>query len=291
MAVAAEDHEVGADVGGVRQDGGLHVGAADGKALNLDGDGVARQVARYIGAGDLAALVALAGDDQDFHVLGAREERQRVADGARRRPAAVPASYHAVEHEALLLDMRHDDHRSAGAKQCAFDQQFLRSAALALCLADDSEVEAPRDTAEQIGGAGNAGIKDAGFGGYPGLFDCRLETGDRCPGALSVLLALDFDQICGDAAEHAARNDRLVDEADADDMRIERGSDRDRIVGSEILRLSARQVDNDVLDHGENLRVGPVTFARRLTTASPMTGRTIGCRDYFFLPSASSCLK
>ena len=149
--------------------------------------------------------------------------------------------------------MRHDDHRAAGAKQRAFDQQLLRSATLALCLADDSQVEAPRDSAEQVGGPRDAGIEDAGFGGYPGLFHRRLETGDRCPGALGVLFALDFDQVSGDAAEHAARNDRLVNEADTDDMRVERGSDRDRIVGGEILRLSARQVDDDVLDHGANL--------------------------------------
>ena len=137
-----------------------------GKALDLDSDAVAGEVAGHIGAGDLAALVALAGDDQDFDVLGAREERHRVGDGARRRPAAVPAGHDAVEHEALLLDMRHDDDRAAGAEQRAFDQQFLRGAALALRLADDREVEAPRDAAEQVGGAGDAGIEDAGFGGH-----------------------------------------------------------------------------------------------------------------------------
>src|SRR5436305_13722506 len=114
MAVAAEDHEVRAAVGGVRQDSGLHVGAADGQALDLAADAVARQLPGHIGAGDLAALVTLAGDDQDFHVLGAREERHGVANGARRWPAAVPASHHAVQYEALLLDMGHNDYRAAG---------------------------------------------------------------------------------------------------------------------------------------------------------------------------------
>src|SRR5204862_7554010 len=100
MPVAAEHHEFGADVGSVGEDRIGHVDAAAGAdALDLDVDAVPRQMAAHVGAGDLAALVALASDDDDLDRLGAREEGQRIGDRARSRPAAVPAYQDAVEFD------------------------------------------------------------------------------------------------------------------------------------------------------------------------------------------------
>ena len=72
------------------------------------------------------------------------------------RAAVRPPSQHdhdAVELEALLLDVGHDDDRPAGLEQRALDHQLLGRAVFALRLPDDGEVEAPRDAAEQRAGA------------------------------------------------------------------------------------------------------------------------------------------
>src|SRR5215216_3298029 len=96
---------------------------------------------------------------------------------------------------------------------------------LALRLPDHGEIEASRDPAEQVGGAGNAGIEQARLKRDPAALDGSFETGDRRLRAFGVLLALDFDQVGGDAAQHAARDDRLVDEADTHDMRTKSAGD------------------------------------------------------------------
>src|SRR5215203_1736893 len=121
---------------------------------------------------------------------------------------------------------------------------------LTLRLSDHGEIEAPRDAAEQIGRAGDACIKQAKLERCPALLHGRLKTGDRGLRAFGVLLALNFDQIGWDAAEDATRNDRLVDEADTHDVCAKGAGDRNGIISREVLRLTTRQVDDNVLDHG-----------------------------------------
>src|SRR5215510_5086228 len=76
MAIAAKHHEVSSGVDGVRQDRILHAGAPTGEVLDLDRNAVACEMAAHVGASDLTALVALAGDDDDVDRLGALKEGQ-----------------------------------------------------------------------------------------------------------------------------------------------------------------------------------------------------------------------
>src|SRR5215813_7385936 len=103
MAIAAEHHEVGSGLGRLRKNCILHARATAGDMLNLDIDAVTRKMPAHIGAGDLTALVALAGNDDDADRLGPLQQGQRVRDGARGRPAAVPAYDDAVELQSLLV--------------------------------------------------------------------------------------------------------------------------------------------------------------------------------------------
>src|SRR5206468_9032837 len=120
----------------------------------------------HIGAGDLAALVALAGDHDDVDRSGALEEGQRVRDGARGRPAAVPADDDAVELEFLLMGMRHDDQRAARSEQGALDHQLLGGALLAPRLPDDRKVEPAGDASKQVRTTGDARVDGARLGRY-----------------------------------------------------------------------------------------------------------------------------
>ena len=60
MAIAAEHHEVGAGVGGVRQDRILHAGAATGYVFDLDRDAMARHLAGEIGLSEAVEQIRIA---------------------------------------------------------------------------------------------------------------------------------------------------------------------------------------------------------------------------------------
>src|SRR5204863_1909491 len=141
-------HEISATVCNMRLDRRLHVDAAGGDALDRNLAAVAGEMAAHIGAGDLAAPITLAGHDDELDHLGAFEERHRVSNGARSWTTAVPAYDHAIELEAGLLDMGHDDHRASGLEQRTLDHEFLRGAVARLCLPDHGDVEAPGDAAK-----------------------------------------------------------------------------------------------------------------------------------------------
>ena len=118
-------------------------------------------------------------------------------------------------------------------------------------MADHGEVEATRDLGKSRGCSTEGRIEHARFRGNSRLFRARLEPADRFIGSLAVLLALQFDQVGGNAAaERAVGDHRLVDERDARDMRTERGRDRNRILRRKVARRTAGKVDNDVLEHG-----------------------------------------
>ena len=177
MAVAAHHDEVGGRVRRVRQERARDVGVGRDDALDLDLEAMAREVLADVGAGDLVALRPFARDDHHVDRLGAREQRHRVRDRARRVAARVPADHHAVELEAGLLDVGDDQHRPAGAEQRALDDQFLRRDHVGLGLADHREIEAARDRAEAVGGAGEARAQHARFERNAGAPRRRVEFG------------------------------------------------------------------------------------------------------------------
>src|SRR6185312_3797243 len=76
-------------------------------------------------------------DDHQVDCLGAREERHGIGDGARGRASAVPTDEHALEREAALLDVRHDDDGTPGFEHRAFDDEFVGRSLLALRLTDN----------------------------------------------------------------------------------------------------------------------------------------------------------
>jgi hypothetical protein len=91
VAVAAHHHEIGAAVGGVRQERVGDVDATARNTVDIDFQTVPGEVLADIGAFDLVLLAALIGDDDDFDAAGFHQQRQGIADGARRLAAAVPA--------------------------------------------------------------------------------------------------------------------------------------------------------------------------------------------------------
>ena len=95
----------------------------------------------------------------------------------------------------------------------------------------------------------------------PAVFAAGLEIGDRGLGGLGVFLALDLDQVGRDAAEQAARDHRLVDEGDADDMRAVGLGHRDRIVGGDVRASRPAEIDDQVLDHRIRLLARKITLA------------------------------
>ncbi len=95
-------------------------------------------------------------------------------------------------------------------------------AGLRLGLADDGEIEAPRDAAELIAGAGETGAERERLGreaGAPGRLGEAIDGGLR---AGFVVGLLRFDHFGRDIAGARNRNDRIVDEGDAGKMRVER---------------------------------------------------------------------
>ena len=107
----------------------------------------------------------------------------------------------------------------------------------------------------------------------------------------------------GIAAERAVRDDRIVQEGDAGDVRAECRGDRDRVVGREVLRYPARQIDDDVLDHGATSR-STVHSAAGLADTSSGRGKIVppgimapalqcgaGTAPHFCLPSGPNGLR
>ena len=73
----------------------------------------------------------------------------------------------------------HEDYRPAGFEQYAFVHHFDRRRFVAVGLADDGQIEAPRQTAEPLGGAGDAGVDAARLVGDAGALGGLFEARDR----------------------------------------------------------------------------------------------------------------
>src|SRR4029077_9182145 len=186
--------------------------------------------------------------------LGARAERHGIDDDARGRASAVPTDERALAREGPLLDVRHDDDGTPGFEQRAFDDEFVGRSLLALRLTDNGDVEAPRDLGEQRGGAAERGIELARFRCNPAFLHSGFESADGVTGNLAVFLALQLDQVDRYAAERAVGNYWLVQEGNTGDVRAKGRGDRDRIIGREIQRGPARQIDDDILQHARSPR-------------------------------------
>src|SRR5262249_24367835 len=162
------------------------------------------------------------------------------------------------------------------------------------------DVVATGDASEQIGRASKAGVDHASLGRHGSRLRGALKARDRVLGGGGVLAALRFDEVGRNAAEYAAGDDRLVNEGDTGDVCAKTGGERDRVIRRKILRVAARQVDDDVLDHGPRSRSQCRPLFAGLRTGRGPASRLLACRRamalmrrgfYFFAPSAPNCLR
>ena len=193
--------------------------------LNVDFQAVTGEMLAHIGAFDLVLLAALIGDDDDLDAAGLGQKRHGVGDGARRLPAAVPAHHDIVELERRLLDIGHQDHRPAGFEQRGLGDDLFHGRGLGLGLADDGEIEAPRDAAELVAGAGEAGDERQRLRRQRVALGRRGETVDGGFRGGFVVGLLRLDHFGGDVAGRRYRNDRIVEKSDAGQMRVQGAGD------------------------------------------------------------------
>jgi hypothetical protein len=220
MAVTAHHHEIGAAVGGMGEEhvGDIDIAARD--ALDIDLQAMTGEMPAHIDALDLVLLAGL-GDDDDLDLSGFHQERHGIADGARGRAAAVPAHHDPVELHRSLLNIRHDDERPSGFEQRGFGDDVVDGRDLRLRLSDHGEIEAPGDAGELLAGAGEARADGQRFGRKSGA-SCRIgEAADRRLGVGLVVGLLPFDHFAGDIAGGRDRHDRIVDEGDAGELRVQ----------------------------------------------------------------------
>src|SRR6516165_11435192 len=130
----------------------------------------------YIGALDLILFAALVGHDHDLDPPGSAQKRYGVADRPRRRSATVPAYYNVIQPERRLLNVGNDDDRPPGIEQRGFNNILLDHSGLRLYLPDNGQIEAPRDLAELIARADQAGANRQRLSVNTRARACRRET-------------------------------------------------------------------------------------------------------------------
>ena len=194
-------------------------------------------------------LPGFAGHDDDLDRLGASQQRQRVRNRPGGVAAAVPTDHRTVQLQPRPLNVRYDQHRPAGSEQCRLDDQALRPGRIRLGLGDDHEIEPPGDAAEQLAGIGQAGFQQTGFRGQPVSARRLLECGDRGLGGFLDLRRAAPNDAGDGAVEHRPWHDRLIDERDGRQVRLERGGHRHRKIRRDVVLGAHRQVDDDIFDH------------------------------------------
>ena len=143
-----------------------------------------------------------------------------------------------------------------------FGDHFLDRARLRLGLADDGEVEAPRQAAELVAGAGKAGAERERLGRDAGARGRLVEPLDRGLRRGRVLALLHLDHVGRDVAGAGDRNDRVVEEGEPRDMGLERGGDRDREVAGRSGAFADAEIDDNVFDQGTVFGHGSVSSRR-----------------------------
>ncbi len=117
-------------------------------------------------------------------------------------------------------------------------------------MADNGEVEAPRDAAELIAGAGEAGGERQRLRRQSGAIGRRGEAVDGGLGRGFVVGLLALDDFGRDITGARHRNDRIEDKRDAGQVRRKGRSDGHRIIAGGIAVFADAEIDDDILDHG-----------------------------------------
>src|SRR5262249_52208852 len=249
MSVAAHDHEIGAGVDGVRQERVADIDIATGNAMDVDLKPMASQMLANVGALYFILLAAFTGDDHYFDATAFANDRYRIGNGAGGCAAAVPADHHIIGFEWCPLNVRHHDHRPARLEERGFADDLFHAADFRLRLADNGNVETPRQAGELIAGTGETGACHQRFGGNVSLAGCGVETLDGGFGGDFVVVALSLDDLGRNVAGTRNRHDRVVNECDAGQMRFQSNCDRNGVFADDTALLGDAQIDNDVFDH------------------------------------------
>src|SRR4029079_7953613 len=178
-----------------------------------------------------------------------------------------------LELERRLLDVRHEEDRPAGIEQGSFGDHFLDGVAVRLRLTDHREIEPPRQAAELLAGPGHAAAERQRLCRYAGA---RCGTGKVVRGGLGgegIVMLLGVDHVGGDIARAGERNDRIVQEGNAGDVRLEGRSDRDSVFAGEAPALTQAEIDEDVFDHESLLGAGPHRTNADVERAPPASER------------------
>src|SRR5262249_62162113 len=122
--------------------------------------------------------------------------------------------------------------------------QLVGAPGLFLPLAANGKIETPGELGNSRGSAANRCIHRAALHRYARFLCARLEALNGTCCELAALFALHLDQFDWNTAKHSVGNDGVVNEGNADDMRSERCSGRDRIIACKILFASAGKVDH-----------------------------------------------
>ena len=147
VAEAAHDQRVGTEIGDARQQ---QVGSADvvgAQRLRLGLDAMLGEMAHQrLGRPGMTVGLFLGVDRHDPDLLGLAQQRQGVADGARRLAAAVPRHHDAAAETVRAADIGHDDDGPAAAEHQLFGPQCNHVARqFRIDLSDEGDVGAPRE--------------------------------------------------------------------------------------------------------------------------------------------------
>jgi len=162
-----------------------------------------------------------------------------------------------VKFQRRFLNVGHEDYWPAGIEQGAFGNLFFARPWFEQGLADNCEIEAPRDSAELGTGAGEARGERARLGRDAGSRS-RLGKPVDCDFRRDFIVAPHgiyyFD---GNVAY--ARDDRVagivvrarvINERDSGEVCFERASHGDCVVSGGTFPFADAQIDDDVPDHG-----------------------------------------
>ena len=237
MAIAAHDDEIGAGIGGMRENHAGDIDIPRRQPFDLDLQAVAGKVMRDVAAP--AISLSLPGSPVTVTTstaLARARNGMRVGNGPGGAAAAVPAHHHSVQ-----LERRPSGYRArsgpAGLIRTAPPPRSRRSSPAVpgsgWATIDMSNRRAMRPNRSAT--PSRARGEPAGFGGQPLASRRLLEFVDGCLCGRCGLRHVRLDDVCDGPVEDRPRHDRLIGERDGGEMGLEAAGDgrpRNRVATS-----------------------------------------------------------
>ena len=180
-------------------------------------------------------------------------------------------------------------------KQSGLGDHFFDRVGVRLRLPDDGKIETPGQAAELFAGPRHAGAERQRLGRHAGPRGGLGKAVCSGLGGVGIVAFLGIDHVGGDIAGARQWNDRIVQEGNPGDVRLEGCGDRDCVLTGEAAALTQAEINEDVFDHGSLLGAGR---GRRVRWRPKRRHRHPGKNQmqaragpYFLMfPSASNCL-